>query len=947
VETTIASKNEVGGTLVGAEALLEIIRRLAAELHPARAASPASLDNRLEQDYGFDSLGRFELFLRIERHFGVSLPENVMENAETPRDLLRAMLAASPRSLHAAAIERVATLATESSTPDKATTLTEVLEWHVARHPDRPHIVLQDDEGREQTVTYSELGRAARAVAAGLLDRGLQSGRAVAIMLPTGTAYFFSFLGILLAGGIPVPIYPPARASQLEDHLRRHARILSNARVEVLITVPQAKPIALLLKPQVATLGNVLTPDELMRSIPLESPYPSRPQDIAMLQYTSGSTGNPKGVILTHANLLTNIRAMAQALRATPDDVFVSWLPLYHDMGLIGAWMGSLMYGFKYPVMSPLAFLARPERWLWTIHRHGGTLSGGPNFCYELCLRKINDEDIRGLDLGSWRFAFNGAEPVSRDTIAAFSRRFARWGFKPEAMAPVYGLAEATLGVSFPPPGRGPKFDRVDRDRFTKDGRAVVVPDTASDALTFVACGRPIPGHQVRIVDGADRELGEREEGHIQFSGPSTTSGYYRNPEDTRPLLHGEWIDTGDFGYIAEGDVHITGRVKDVIIRAGRNVHPYELEEAVGALDGIRKGCVAVFGTKDERSGTERVVVLAETRETDPGRRRDLQARINDLAVSVIGLPADDVVLALPHTVLKTSSGKIRRTASRELYESGASTGTRAVWWQIVRLTWSAIVPQMRRSLRAAGDRLYGLYFLLLLAALASATWIACAAMARPDWCWRLTHRMARLLLRLAGLRFDVRGLEHLPAGRACVVAANHASFLDGPVLIAALGQPMCFVAKRELLDHFVSRIFLRRIGTEFVERFDAQRGAEDTGRFVGIVRAGRSLAVFPEGTFRRIPGLLPFRMGAFMTAAQAGAPVVPVTLRGTRSVLREGQWLFRRGVISVTIGEPIEPAGTDWNAAIGLRDRTRTEILRICAEPDLAEETALGPQRA
>jgi 1-acyl-sn-glycerol-3-phosphate acyltransferase len=947
VETSIANQNGVGGARASAEALLEIIRKLTAELHPARAALPASLDGRLEQDYGFDSLGRFELFLRIERHFGVSLPENVIESAETPRDLLRAMLAASPRGPHAAAIERVEILASESSTPDQATTLIEVLEWHIAWHPDRPHIVFQDDEGREQIVTYAELSRTARAVATGLLERGLQPGRAVAIMLPTGTAYFFSFFGILLAGGIPVPIYPPARASQIEDHLHRHIRILSNARVEMLITVAQAKPIALLLKPRVATLAHVLTPDELMRSSPLASAYRSRPEDIAMLQYTSGSTGNPKGVILTHANLLINIRAMGRALRVTPDDVFVSWLPLYHDMGLIGAWMGSLLYGFKYPVMSPLAFLARPERWLWTIHRHGGTLSGGPNFCYELCLRKIEDEDIRGLDLGSWRFAFNGAEPVSPDTIAAFSKRFARFGFKPEAMAPVYGLAEATLGVSFPPPGRGPKFDSVDRDRFTKDGRAVVVPDTASDALTFVACGRPIPGHQVRIVDGTDRELGEREEGHIHFSGPSITSGYYHNPEDTRLLLHGEWIDTGDYGYIAEGDVHITGRVKDVIIRAGRNIYPYELEQAVGALDGIRKGCVAVFGTKDERSGTERIVVLAETRESDPGRRQELQARINDLAVYVIGMPADDVVLASPHTVLKTSSGKIRRTASRELYESGASTGARAVWWQIVRLTWSAIVPQMRRSLRAAGDRLYGLYVALLLVVLASVTWIACSAMPRTDWCWRLTHRMARWLLRLAGLRFEVRGLERLPAGRAWVVAANHASFLDGPVLMAALAHPMRFIAKRELLDNFVSRIFLRRIGTEFVDRFDAQRGAEDTGRFVGIVRAGSSLAVFPEGTFRRMPGLLPFRMGAFVAAAQAGAPVVPVTLRGTRSVLREGQWLFRRGVISVTISESIEPAGTDWTAAINLRDRTRAEILRLCAEPDLGDETALGPQRA
>jgi 1-acyl-sn-glycerol-3-phosphate acyltransferase len=933
---------------VSAEALLETLRQLAAELHPARQAPPASLDGRLEHDYGFDSLGRVELFLRLEHRFGVSLPESVMGSAETPRDLLRAALAAgAAHPAHAAAVERAAAPAAESAAPDEARTLAEVLQWHLARHPDRLHLVLQDDQGREQTVSYAQLDGEARAIAAGLHERGLEPGHAVAIMLPTSAEYFHSFLGVLLAGGIPVPIYPPARASQIEEHVRRHIGILSNALTEFLITVSQAKPVVLLLKPRVATLRSVVTPQELARPGASGTPYKPKPSDIAMLQYTSGSTGNPKGVILTHENLLTNILAMGRALRVTPNDVFVSWLPLYHDMGLIGVWMGSLIYGFKCPVMSPLTFLARPDRWLWSIHRHGGTLSAGPNFAYELCLRKVQDSDIQGLDLSSWRFAFNGAEPVSPETIDAFIERFARYGFKPGAMAPVYGLAEATLGLAFPPPGRGPKVDRVERDSFTRGGRAVPASESASNALAFVACGLPLPGHQIRIVDASDRELGEREEGHIQFNGPSATSGYFRNPEDTRRLLHGQWVDTGDYGYIAEGEIYITGRVKDVIIHAGRNIYPYELEEAVSELEGIRKGCVAVFGAKDARFGTERIVVLAETREKDPARREQLQVRINELAVSLIGMPVDDIVLASPHTVLKTSSGKIRRAASRELYERGGKTGARAVWWQVVRLAWSAVLPQVRRSLRALGDSLYGIYAVLLLGVLGTATWAACALAPRAGWCWHISHHMARLFLRLAGTPLTVWGLERVPPDRACVLVVNHASYLDGAVLVASLPQPMRFVAKRELLEHFVPRIYLTRIGTEFVERFDVQRGVEETGHMVAMVSAGHPLIFFAEGTFRRMPGLLPFRMGAFVVAARSGMPVVPVTLRGTRSVLREGQWLFRRGALSVTFGEPIEPAGTDWSAAIALRDRARAEILRLCAEPDLGEETELGPQRS
>jgi 1-acyl-sn-glycerol-3-phosphate acyltransferase len=310
-------------------------------------------------------------------------------------------------------------------------------------------------------------------------------------------------------------------------------------------------------------------------------------------------------------------------------------------------------------------------------------------------------------------------------------------------------------------------------------------------------------------------------------------------------------------------------------------------------------------------------------------------------------MPADEIVLAPPHAVLKTSSGKIRRAATRDAWEGGGQTGTRAVWLQVLRLAWFAVLPQSRRGLRMAGSWLYGAYVLLLLGVLGTLAWVAVALTPRSDAAWRLTHGMARAFFRLAGMRLTVDGLENLPPGRACVIAVNHASYLDGVVVVAALAAPQRFVAKRELLDHFVPRIFLKGIGTEFVERFDVQRGIEDTARFVEMARRGTSLVVFPEATFRRMPGLLPFRTGAFAIAAQAGVPVVPVTIRGTRSILREGQWLFLRGAISVAVSAPLAPQGNDWNAAIRLRDATRAEILRRVGEPDLAEETGLPPKQS
>ena len=270
-----------------------------------------------------------------------------------------------------------------------------------------------------------------------------------------------------------------------------------------------------------------------------------------MLQYTSGSTGNPKGVMLTHANLLANIRAMGQPFDIDPErNVFVSWLPLYHDMGLIGAWLGSLYFGMKLVVMSPLHFLARPERWLWAIQKYRGTLSAAPNFGYEMCLTRIKDENIAGLDLSSWRVAASGAEAVLPSTLRAFEERFGRYGPAATTQRPVYGLAESSAGLAFPAVPRPPLVDRVKRDELTRSGVAVPAEADDTSAIEFVGRGQPIPGHEIRVVDGGGREAPDREEGNIQCKGPSTTQGYFRNPKATRALFAGDWLRTGDRGYM-------------------------------------------------------------------------------------------------------------------------------------------------------------------------------------------------------------------------------------------------------------------------------------------------------------------------------------------------------------------------------------------------------------
>jgi len=917
--------------------LLSVIAGLLRESGQARRDVPVRLDSSLERDLGIDSLARVELMMRLERAFDVRLPEHLLATAETARDLLRAVRAGGARAPEGAlaATPIAQTGIGREDLPDGAATLVDVLDWHVAAHPDRVHVVLLADGEHGEPMSYAELRAEAARVAAGLADLGVEPGDAVAIMLPTSREFFRVFFAILLAGAVPVPIYPPARVSDIEEHLRRQSGILGNCLAKFLVTAPEAQRVAGLLRDRVPTLRRCVTVSDLARPEPIAA-RPRRGEDLALLQYTSGSTGNPKGVILSHANLLANIRAMGRAVGVDSRDVFVSWLPLYHDMGLIGAWLGSLYFAFPLVIMPPPSFLMRPSRWLWAIHRYRGTLTSAPNFAYELCAARVDERDLAGLDLSSLRLAFNGAEPVSPITLARFTQRFDAHGFPPSALAPVYGLAECAVGLAFPPLGRGPLIDRVDRRALTLEGAAVTAREDDPEALLFPACGLPLPGHQVRIVDAGGRELPERREGRIEFRGPSATAGYFRNPQATRSLFDGDWLDTGDLGYMAGGEIFPTSRIKDVIIRGGQHVHPYELEEAAGNLPGIRKGCVAVFGVADPVSGTERIVVLAETRVTDREQREKLREALGELALKLLGAPADEIVLAPLHTVLKTSSGKIRRAASRDAYNRGSvGAGRTAAWRQTAGFLWGIARGRLRRALRTAAETLYAVYLWALFSVLALG---AVSTLLLPSRAWRrrAARLLARALVRASALPVLVRGLENLPREPVMVVT-NHSSYLDAILLFAILPADLNFVAKRELGEYPLVGPLLRAFGTRFVERDDTERSVSDSRELSLLAERGESLVFFPEGTFTRAPGLLPFRMGAFVIGAAAGMPVLPVAVRGTRSVLREGAWLPRRGVIQILAGPVFRPQGSDWAAAVDLRNRARAAILAHCGEPDLA----------
>jgi acyl carrier protein len=929
-------------------ALIAVVSELVKELQQqSKRRVDVSLSSQLDRDLGIDSLGRTELILRIERAFRVRLPIQVISEANTVGDVLAALEQASPDHLATAAtLPTPPTQLPLVQSPTEAQTLVEVLDWHLAQHPDRRHAtVLHDESIVLATLTYGELAKGARAVAAGLIEADIGPGDRIALMLPTSVEFFVAFFGTLYAGAVPVPIYPPMQLAKIEEFMRRQAGILRNAGARMLITVPEGLRFASLLRRLSPTLDAIRSVQSLSAEhADIQLPVLRDGAATALIQYTSGSTGDPKGVVLSHANLLANIRVMGRTMEATSADVFVSWLPLYHDMGLIGAWLGSLYFAASLYVMSPLSFLARPQSWLWAMHRFRATISAAPNFAFELCAAKIDQADLKGLDLSTLRIVADGAEPVSAATLRRFTERFSTYGLRPGAMAPVYGLAENAVALTMPPPGRAPVIGRVNREALSRRGKAEPASQQDLDVIEIVGCGQPLPDHEIRIVDELGREVGDRREGRLEFRGPSATSGYFRNDAKTHALFHDGWLDSGDRAYTANADVFITGRTKDIIIRAGQHIYPHEVEDAIGDIAGIRKGGVAVFGRLDTKSGTERMIIVAETDEVDPAICEELRVEAQKAATAIVGAPAEEIVLVAPGAVPKTSSGKIRRAAASELYGAGLLTASpRALRWQMLRLSLASLGPQFTRSKRVLEDLLYAGWWWTVVSVGFAVGWPTVMLLPRLEWRWAAVRWLARAALAAMGVPMSVTGLDRIPRERA-IVMFNHASYIDAVVLAAVVPYAPTYLAKKELAEQFFAGRVLRRLGALFLERYDLSGSLADTATATEAARAGRLLVIFPEGTFTRRPGLLGFHLAPFKIACEAGLPVLPGVLRGTRSMLRADQWFPRWGPIDVEIGEPIKPSGADFASLLRLRQAVRESILARCGEPDLGELVKPSP---
>jgi len=522
-------------------------------------------------------------------------------------------------------------------------TLLTRLERAAARAPAKG-LVFLDRHEQETPVGWAEVYTRASAVAGGLRARGVRPGDTVAVVLPTAPAFFDGFFGAALAGAIPVPLYPPARVGRLEEYQARTAAMLAAARVRLVLA--DGRTLRILGEAAARARCELGSVDVAEVTGPPVA-HAARPRDLAMVQFSSGTTVDPKPVGLTHANLLANMRAMSDVFLEAGTDIVehgVSWLPLYHDMGLIGCALLAVFHPASLTLLPPELFIARPALWLRALSRTRASVSAAPNFAYAFCTERVRDDEMEGVDLSGWRFALNGSEPVSATTLRKFVTRFARWGFRPEALTPVYGLAEATLAVTFSDwrrPFRATRFDRT----ALAEGRA----EPNVDGTELVSVGRPLPG--VIVAAPVDTI------GAIRVKGPSVMAGYLHQPERTAATIVDGWLDTGDLGFLHGGELYVCGRTRDVVILRGRNYMPHEIEQALDTMPGVRSGGVAAVGHRAEDGEEECLVVFVEAREPDPS----LAQRCREAILGATGLDPALLVVLPAGTLPSTSSGKIRR----------------------------------------------------------------------------------------------------------------------------------------------------------------------------------------------------------------------------------------------------------------------------------------------
>ena len=527
-------------------------------------------------------------------------------------------------------------------------------------------------DGSERELSWNGLYEETLRRAAQLRRAGFQKGDRLLLVLPEGEDFVPTFFGALWAGVIPVPVYPPPSMGKLSVYVDTLAAIMACAKPKFVCT---PKKLEATLWPALAKTPSVqgVLSAEMLRAAAaspsaecMETPADILPEDVCFLQFTSGSTSSPKGVEVTHANLVANCKAiMVDGLQCREGDVTVSWLPLYHDMGLIGFVISTALYDVPSVLLPTTSFIRNPALWLEAMHRKRGTIAFAPNFAYALTNKRLRPEALERFDLSCVRVFGCGSEPINPNTLREFACKLAPAGLAPTALLPCYGMAEHSLAISFVGLDEEMRTDVIDK-ALCESKRLARPPAGEVETAEFVNCGRAFPGHEVAVFDTEGKRLADREIGELWLRGPSVARGYFENPEATAATFGGGWLRTGDLGYVVDAEVFVVGRLKDLIIIHGRNYEPQHFEWALDNFTDIRQGNVVAFSRPGQHS--EELVIVAESRAPD---KEALTSQIRQHLNALFQLACADVVIAPPGTLPKTSSGKLQRQKTRERYLQG------------------------------------------------------------------------------------------------------------------------------------------------------------------------------------------------------------------------------------------------------------------------------------
>ena len=516
---------------------------------------------------------------------------------------------------------------------------------------------------------YDRLVGDALLVAGALQEHGLRKGDRVAIILPTHPDFYRAFFGVILAGAVPSALYPPVRLARINAWKERTETMLRSLSCRAVLTDPRLSRLLGDPPGQASPDLGFLEVKDLIDAAQPGTYVEGRSDDLAIVQFSSGATGNPKPIALTHSNILSNAEAI---LRSFPGDLSahsgLSWLPLYHDMGLIGCLMSAMLAPGPITLIPPERFVARPRIWLEALTDTKATISAAPNFAFGLCVDRISAEDLADLDLSNWQLAFCGAETVHAETLSAFTEKFAPAGFRQDALTPVYGLAEATLAVTMSEIGQPPRTTEFVREELEGKGLAV----EAASGVGLVSLGQPVADVEVEIRDTHGRRLPSALVGKVCVRSPGVMQGYLDRPVETEETMPGGWLDTGDRGFVYQGDLYLCGRDKDIIIIRGRNYDPAQIEQSIARIAGLRQGRVVALGCPDSETGTENLVVLAECsiRSSSP-ERSDIRVQLLTIVQQDHNLNVSKLMLLPPNALPLTSSGKIRRSEARNLWRRG------------------------------------------------------------------------------------------------------------------------------------------------------------------------------------------------------------------------------------------------------------------------------------